>query len=866
MNKNLYLLLLLAFIPLWGSAQYIPDMLADDINPPDTATTFSLRSSRAGSAENFYNNLNNWIPYGILAPNEPLKNPPLKIIEIAFHLFLDDQGGNCAYLNNDQGRNRLIWAFNLLNKIYAGYEEHENNFQKGSSDPVPGLIELPDCDTRIRFSLGDNNERIYFYNNSNLNANASKSKLFTDFLRDNFPERTHTLNVFFSAGTYGTAGGYVDDLADDDLSINHHVVICQSHKLTNDWILGSLLAHEIGHNLGLVHTYCYGGASVICCSGSSCYQGCTKTTDTSDYLSDIFGPITNSTCPHIANWGDPFDNTIPNAEKITNSIMGGSFAGRYVSPMQAGMMHRSLALKSVRKYVKKETYASVPLVIDNSEIWDFDLKLYRDIVISSGAVLTLAKTFDFPYNGTVTVNNGAALVIEKNANLSNNNKIIVKNGGTLRFLSGSSTKVEANGYIDIQPGAYICVEPGANIHLQDTSSVISIRPDAHLGANPALFSNASCQSIISYTGNGKVDLPIKGNNSINCRETTFSINIDIPEATYSWSVSPNIQIVSGQNTPTLKVKGLSYNASNSWIEVNVTHNGQSYTATKQVAVNIPLGFDLVLGKPKETADGKIAVEIRARPYPEGVKATSCVYDWNATGGSLCVGCAYKYEAGYLMHDYPPFVLQLMNIATLQAQSEVINGDTIKIRPIAKATSNRSSAKSAVLEVKTISEEETKTEYVSVETDETFISSLEQISYYNPYLHELGEVEYSLFSWNFAHLTYTPGSNVTVHCHITGCNTNYSATLIIASCPYTVSYTPSVRSIRFAKDSSLPSDGNVHTYQVQLFNDSGYIRTDTFTSNEETILIPLNTLPNGNYYINVLDEQGNIAVRKLIPVY
>ncbi|MDR2086154.1 MAG: hypothetical protein LBP72_03155 [Dysgonamonadaceae bacterium] len=35
---------------------------------------------------------------------------------------------------------------------------------------------------------------------------------------------------------------------------------------------------------------------------------------------------------------------------------------------------------------------------------------------------------------------------------------------------------------------------------------------------------------------------------------------------------------------------------------------------------------------------------------------------------------------------------------------------------------------------------------------------------------------------------------------------------------------------------------------------------------ETTLIPLNTLPNGNYYINVLDEQGNIAVRKLIPVY
>jgi hypothetical protein len=46
----------------------------------------------------------------------------------------------------------------------------------------------------------------------------------------------------------------------------------------------------------------------------------------------------------------------------------------------------------------------------------------------------------------VTVNNGVALVIEKNVKLSNDNKIIVKNCGALRFLSGSSTKVETNGY------------------------------------------------------------------------------------------------------------------------------------------------------------------------------------------------------------------------------------------------------------------------------------------------------------------------------------------------------------------------------------------------------------------------------------
>ena len=119
-----------------------------------------LRSSRIGSAKAFYDNLNNWIPYGILAPNEPLKNPPLMVIDIAFHIFLDDSGGNNAYTPSETGS--LIWAFNLLNEIHAGFDEHEHNHGKGTSNPVPGLVELPDCDTRIRFSLGNNNERIYF--------------------------------------------------------------------------------------------------------------------------------------------------------------------------------------------------------------------------------------------------------------------------------------------------------------------------------------------------------------------------------------------------------------------------------------------------------------------------------------------------------------------------------------------------------------------------------------------------------------------------------------------------------------------------------------------------------------------------------
>jgi hypothetical protein len=53
------------------------------------------------------------------------------------------------------------------------------------------------------------------------------------------------------------------------------------------------------------------------------------------------------------------------------------------------------------------------------------------------------------------------------------------------------------------------------------------------------------------------------------------------------------------------------------------------------------------------------------------------------------------------------------------------------------------------------------------------------------------------------------------------------------------------------------------YQVHLYNDYGYVRTETFTSNDDTFSISLDNLPNGNYYINVLDDQGNIVDRKFV---
>lgn len=574
MKKIIILSILILSCWSFVRAQYVPDiedLLIDDIYPAQEFENIN-DVLRLGTSYNFYNDFKNWIPY---CNSEPLKNPPITYVEVSFHVFLDSNGQNSNYTNTPEGKNKLLYILNSVNQIYSGGWV--------PSDTVSGVVDLPNHDTRIRFTLGDNNERIYFYNNTAQNHNWDHSS-FYNYVQTNFPSRVSKLNIFFTSGYYQgrvkqsdivitnggsgytstpsitfnpsgasataviengvltginiiTGGSYygfsppqitisggggsgataiVTKLSEGatgisnppltDLSTNHHVVMYHCHE-SNDWIFGMTVAHELAHNLGLQHTYCGGNASVVCCSGS-CSKGCTKNCSNKEYLSDIFGDCQGTTCPHKANWGNPYDDTIQDAVKITNNVMGGSDSQVYFSPMQAGQMHRTLALKSTRKYVKTDTYSTIPLVIDSNETWDFNLKLYRDVNISSGAILTISNIFELPYNGTLIINNDAALVISGTLKLSDSNKIIVKNGGTIKFSSTSNIQINGSGKIEVQSGGYFCIESGATITLSNFNSVINLRNGYISGVNTVVLPSSNCISNpISYTitGNGKIN-------------------------------------------------------------------------------------------------------------------------------------------------------------------------------------------------------------------------------------------------------------------------------------------------------------------------------------------------------------------------
>ncbi|GAA4454597.1 hypothetical protein GCM10023092_16850 [Rurimicrobium arvi] len=192
------------------------------------------------------------------------------------------------------------------------------------------------------------------------------------------------------------------------------------------------LLHEIGHLFGMCHTYCKDW-------GKPTGTACSKSPELGieghfDDLTDVFGitaspagrifprPYDCGSYPTINPFTDPASPT-PANDRFTNNFMGGNNKGHYMSPLQLGRMHRNAHFTAIRKYLyplypENRNHDHVgqgqlyPLVITGNENWDFDIKMYSDIVVKPGAKLTITCRVAMPYHANIIVEPGGELVLD----------------------------------------------------------------------------------------------------------------------------------------------------------------------------------------------------------------------------------------------------------------------------------------------------------------------------------------------------------------------------------------------------------------------------------------------------------------------
>jgi len=137
---------------------------------------------------------------------------------------------------------------------------------------------------------------------------------------------------------------------------------------TRSWLLSDLsyyLRHEVGHNYRMGHRC----GVVPTCNGNNVMTGTANGCNVS-------GPATY------------FDN------------------------IQVGRMHRSLGRSALRQFICCDDTYGVPRLVTSDETWDFDQRLYQDVIVQSGATLRLTCNHLMPKDGKIIVERGARLIID----------------------------------------------------------------------------------------------------------------------------------------------------------------------------------------------------------------------------------------------------------------------------------------------------------------------------------------------------------------------------------------------------------------------------------------------------------------------
>jgi hypothetical protein len=442
-------LFLLTIIYFGFSVNRLIGQCTGSSNADELTYSYYLQNQQA-ACNNFSGNTSKYNNQSFYVPTA---NDPLITVKLVIHVFMPSVNTQVpAQINLDQSNDPyrgIPYLQARLNAIQNSTDRFSS--QRIANYTVPGFAVNHISDSRLKYEV----VAVYYYTNDAVyNGGAYTGMAYID---QNYPARLKEglPIIYTSLGQFQDVHTSLTHGQIPFVALAHLGAIDPTSSNYNNGFAVIQLRHEIGHALGLMHTYYGDGKEISCTIGNTQNSqvvgwpgnpsktpenwpltggsGCSPQANNNmictnpDYLTDIF-PINNPNCPNIC----PPNNTSPthnppvsscgscyeNEYMGTNNILsdhGASNGSTWMSPLQMGRRIRNMHLDNhLMVQYAKETVSehNYPWNITSNEKWDFSIHMYRDIVVKAGNTLTISCKVSMATDGKIIVEKGAKLVID----------------------------------------------------------------------------------------------------------------------------------------------------------------------------------------------------------------------------------------------------------------------------------------------------------------------------------------------------------------------------------------------------------------------------------------------------------------------
>ncbi len=333
--------------------------------------------------------------YAAYAPDSArLDEFPMRYVRVNIHIISD----SLEQHNFSQQEGELFAKELVKHANWRLEKNHQMHLPKGNNTP-----NLP---TRFRYVLtgeeGDPNDtgvyfhrdnELFFFNKRDRNS-KSRQSIFSSAHYKRYAKRPEeVINVFILAHPPDSIGSKTYPATADGAGMSRWAKIggayfhmMDRHKeqsnradATANFFSG-LFNHEIGHSLGLRHSWMHDG-----CKDTPKHPNC---------------------------WN--YTKSGPCKENVSNNVMDYNAYQNAYSPCQLGKIHYNMAREnSPQRNITKPDWCvyreEASVAIDQETVWNHTIDIGGDIVIRSGGKLTILCTVGMPKGGGIYVESGGVL-------------------------------------------------------------------------------------------------------------------------------------------------------------------------------------------------------------------------------------------------------------------------------------------------------------------------------------------------------------------------------------------------------------------------------------------------------------------------